>query len=79
MARACKAAKISPPAIFPIVWNGRTYVSTPHGGVLALDATTGKLLWQAPYNPADVPLLAVNRGVGRRIPAVVQHSAISQL
>jgi alcohol dehydrogenase (cytochrome c) len=32
----------------PIVWNGRMYVSTPHGGVLALDATTGKLLWQAP-------------------------------
>jgi len=40
------------------------YVSTPHGGVLALDATTGKLLWQAPYNPAYVLLFAVNRGVG---------------
>jgi alcohol dehydrogenase (cytochrome c) len=24
----------------PIVWNGRMYVSTPHGGVLALDATS---------------------------------------
>ena len=48
----------------PIVWNGRMYVSTPHGGVLALDATTGKLLWQAPYNPAYVLLFAVNRGVG---------------
>jgi alcohol dehydrogenase (cytochrome c) len=48
----------------PIVWNGRMYVSTPHGGVLALDATTGRLLWQAPYNPAYVLLFAVNRGVG---------------
>ena len=48
----------------PIVWNGRMYVSTPHGGVLALDATTGKLLWHAPYNPAYVLLFAVNRGVG---------------
>src|ERR1700722_15438839 len=40
------------------------YVSTPHDGVLALDAATGKLLWQAPYNPAYVLLYAVNRGVG---------------
>jgi len=48
----------------PIVWNGRMYISTPHDGVLALDATTGKLLWQAAYNPAYVLLFAVNRGVG---------------
>jgi alcohol dehydrogenase (cytochrome c) len=48
----------------PIVWNGKMYVSTPHDGVLALDATTGKLLWQAPYNPAYVLLFAVNRGIG---------------
>lgn len=48
----------------PIVWNGRMYLSTPHGGVLALDAASGKLLWQAPYNPAYVLLFAVNRGVG---------------
>ena len=48
----------------PIVWNGRMYISTPHDGVLALDATNGKLLWQAPYNPAYVLLFAVNRGVG---------------
>ena len=35
----------------PIVWNGVMYLSTPHDGVLALDAGTGKLLWQTPYNP----------------------------
>jgi alcohol dehydrogenase (cytochrome c) len=48
----------------PIIWNGRMYVSTAHDGVLALDATTGKLVWQAPYNPAYVLLFAVNRGIG---------------
>ena len=48
----------------PIIWNGTMYVSTPHDGVLALDARTGKLLWQAPYNPAYVLLFAANRGVG---------------
>ena len=48
----------------PIVWNGRMYIATPHGGVLALDAATGKLLWQAPYRPSYVLLFAVNRGVG---------------
>ena len=48
----------------PIVWNGIMYLSTPHDGVLALDATTGKLLWQAAYNPAYVLLFAANRGVG---------------
>ena len=48
----------------PIVWNGVMYLSTPHDGVLALDAGTGKLLWQTPYNPAYVLLFAANRGVG---------------
>jgi alcohol dehydrogenase (cytochrome c) len=48
----------------PIIWNGKMYISTPHDGVLALDAATGKLLWQAAYNPAYVLLFAVNRGVG---------------
>jgi alcohol dehydrogenase (cytochrome c) len=48
----------------PIVWQGRMYLSTPHDGVLALDATTGRLLWQTPYSPAYVLLFAVNRGVG---------------
>ena len=48
----------------PLVWNGIMYISTPHGGVLALDAGTGKLIWQAPYNPTYVLLYAVNRGVG---------------
>jgi glucose dehydrogenase len=46
----------------PLVWNGVMYLSTPHDGVLALDAGTGKLLWQAAYNPAYVLLFAVNRG-----------------
>jgi alcohol dehydrogenase (cytochrome c) len=48
----------------PIVWNGTMYVSTPHDGVLALDASNGKLRWQTPYNPNYVLLFAVNRGVG---------------
>lgn len=48
----------------PIIWNGTMFLSTPHDGVLALDAHNGKLLWQAPYNPAYVLLYAVNRGVG---------------
>lgn len=48
----------------PIIWNGTMYISTPHDGVLALNAGNGKLLWQAPYNPAYVLLYAVNRGVG---------------
>jgi alcohol dehydrogenase (cytochrome c) len=48
----------------PIIWNGTMYLSTPHDGVLALNAGNGKLLWQAPYKPAYVLLYAVNRGVG---------------
>ena len=48
----------------PIVWKGVMYISTPHDGVLALDASNGKLLWQAAYNPAYVMLFAANRGVG---------------
>ena len=48
----------------PLIWNGKIYVSTPHDGVVALDAATGKLIWQAAYNPAYVLLFAVNRGVG---------------
>jgi alcohol dehydrogenase (cytochrome c) len=48
----------------PVVWNGTMYLSTPHDGVLALDAHDGKLRWQAPYNPSYVLLYAVNRGVG---------------
>jgi alcohol dehydrogenase (cytochrome c) len=48
----------------PVVWNGRMYIATPHGGVLALDAATGKLLWHAPYQPSYVLAFAVSRGVG---------------
>jgi alcohol dehydrogenase (cytochrome c) len=48
----------------PIVWNGIMYISTPHDGVLALDAGTGELLWQTPYNPAYVLLFAGSRGIG---------------
>src|ERR1700682_3623965 len=36
----------------PLVWNGVMYLSTPHDGALALDASTGKLLWQAGCHPA---------------------------
>jgi glucose dehydrogenase len=48
----------------PLIWNATMYVSTPHGGVLALDATSGHLRWHGPYNPAYIILYAVNRGVG---------------
>jgi alcohol dehydrogenase (cytochrome c) len=48
----------------PIVWHGTMYLATPHDNVLALDAATGKLKWQFPYNPAYVLLYSVNRGVG---------------
>ena len=48
----------------PLIWNGTMYLSTPHDGVLALDAGNGKLCWQTPYNPQYVLLYAVNRGVG---------------
>src|SRR5258708_30537165 len=47
----------------PIVTGETMYISTPHDNVLALDARTGKLKWQFPYNP-PVVLFAVNRGVG---------------
>jgi len=47
----------------PIVSNGTMYIATPHDNVLALDARSGKLKWQFPYNP-PVILFAVNRGVG---------------
>jgi alcohol dehydrogenase (cytochrome c) len=47
-----------------IVWKGTMFVATPHGGVLALDAATGKLRWHSPYSPSYVLLFAVNRGVG---------------
>jgi len=33
----------------PIIWNGVMYLSTPHDGVLALDAANGKLLWQVHF------------------------------
>ena len=47
----------------PIVSNGTMYIATPHDNVLALDARTGKLKWQFPYNPPVISF-AVNRGVG---------------
>ena len=48
----------------PIVSDGTMYVSTPHNHILALDAATGKLKWDAAYTPAAVLDFAVNRGVG---------------
>jgi alcohol dehydrogenase (cytochrome c) len=48
----------------PLISQGRMYLSTPHDGVVVLDAATGRLIWQAPYNPAYVLLFAANRGVG---------------
>jgi len=48
----------------PMIWSGTMYLSTPHDGVLALDARNGKLRWQWAYSPGYVLLYAVNRGVG---------------
>ena len=48
----------------PIIWHGTMYLSTPHESVLALDAATGKLKWQFPYNPSYTITYAVNQGVG---------------
>jgi alcohol dehydrogenase (cytochrome c) len=48
----------------PIVWHGTMYVTTPHESILALDAATGAVKWQFPYNPSYVRLFAVNQGVG---------------
>jgi alcohol dehydrogenase (cytochrome c) len=48
----------------PIIANGVMYISTPHNNVLALDAKTGALKWDAPYTPAAVLDFAANRGVG---------------
>jgi alcohol dehydrogenase (cytochrome c) len=47
----------------PIISGDTMYVSTPHNSVLALDATTGGLKWDASYTPAAVLDFAVNRGV----------------
>lgn len=48
----------------PIIAGGTMYISTPHNSVLALDATTGALKWDAPYTPSSVLDFAANRGVG---------------
>jgi glucose dehydrogenase len=47
-----------------VIRNGTMYLSTPRDGVLALDASAGKLRRQTPYKPKYVLLYAVNRGVG---------------
>ena len=47
----------------PIISGGTMYVSTPHDSVLALDATTGALKWDAAYTPSAVLDFAVSRGV----------------
>jgi alcohol dehydrogenase (cytochrome c) len=47
----------------PIVYDGTMFLSTPHDHVIALDATTGKLKWDAPYTPATILDFAANRGV----------------
>jgi alcohol dehydrogenase (cytochrome c) len=50
----------------PLVVDGVMYVSGPNGYVWALDAATGRLLWQFAYAvPIDAPLCCgnVNRGV----------------
>ncbi len=47
----------------PIVWNGMMYVTSAHDHVYALNAATGKLVWQFADNP-HVISFAANRGVG---------------
>lgn len=51
----------------PIVVDGKLYFTEPNGVVNALDASTGKLLWQNKFPPpSDVKLCCgpVNRGLG---------------
>jgi len=45
-------------------WNGTLFVATAHNGVVALDAASGKLKWQFPYDPSYIISFSVNRGVG---------------
>ena len=45
-------------------WHGTMYFATPHDNVLAVDAATGKLKWQFPYNPAYSLVYTVSRGLG---------------
>src|SRR6204780_3655880 len=45
-------------------WKGTLFVATSHNGVVALDAASGKLKWQYPYDPAYIISFSVNRGVG---------------
>jgi alcohol dehydrogenase (cytochrome c) len=45
-------------------WNGTLFVATAHNGVVALDAVSGKLKWQFPYDPSYIISFSVNRGVG---------------
>ena len=47
----------------PIVWNGMVYVTSAHDHVYALNAKTGKLVWEFKDNP-HVLAFAANRGVG---------------
>jgi alcohol dehydrogenase (cytochrome c) len=47
-----------------LVWHGMMYFATPHDNVLAMDAVTGKVKWQYPYNPAYSLVYTVSRGVG---------------
>ena len=46
------------------VWHGTMYFATPHDNVMAVDAATGKVKWQFPYNPSYSILYNVSRGVG---------------
>jgi alcohol dehydrogenase (cytochrome c) len=46
----------------PMVWNGTVYVSSAHDHVYAIDAKTGKLIWEFQDNP-HVIAFAANRGV----------------
>jgi alcohol dehydrogenase (cytochrome c) len=47
----------------PIVWNGMVYVTSAHDHVYALNAKTGRLVWEFKDNP-HVLAFAANRGVG---------------
>jgi alcohol dehydrogenase (cytochrome c) len=45
-------------------WKGTLFIATSHNGVVALDAASGKLKWQFPYDPSYIISFSVNRGVG---------------
>ena len=64
--RAIDATMLRGQQAYPLIVNGRIYVTTADNNVFALDGTTGRVIWR--YKPANTALFAnfgirANRGV----------------